>query len=241
MKMVAINGSPKGRLSNTEVMVNAFLQGAQTAGAETENIFLAEKEVQHCRGCFSCWFHTPGQCVIHDDMAQVLSLCEGADIWLLATPLYFDHVTGILKDFMDRTIVKGDPHFQQDANGECCHLKKTDVPSPKLIMISNCGFSERSHFQVVSHWLERVARNMKTEVLGEFYATQGGLLRSESDEMAPIITEYLKNLAEAGRQIALGQQVSAEIKRSLEQKFVPDEQYIQAANAYFDTVLQSKV
>jgi hypothetical protein len=159
---------------------------------------------------------------------------------VLATPLYFDNISGMLKVFMDRMIVKGDPHFQKDADGECRHLKNTEVPSPKLVMISNCGFSERSHFQVISHWIERAALNMKTEVLGEFYATQGGLLNIDADELRPVITGYLKTLENAGRQIALGQSVSEETKRLLEQNFMSDEVYIQKANCYFDTVLNNK-
>jgi hypothetical protein len=81
---------------------------------------------------------------------------------------------------------------------------------------------------------------MKTEVLGEFYAAQGGLLSINTDELRPIITGYLKNLENAGRAIALGQSVSEKTKRLLEQNFIPDEVYIQKANSYFDTVLNNK-
>lgn len=237
MKIVVINGSPKGKASNTNVMVSAFLKGAQEAGAETVNIFLSEKEVNHCKGCLSCWIHTPGQCVIKDDMAEILSVCEGTDIFVLATPLYFDNVSSMLKAFMDRMIVRSNPHFQKDVNGECRHLKNTAIPSPKLVLISNCGFSERSHFQVISHWIKRVALNMKTEVIGEFYAAQGSLLNTNAGESRPIVSEYLKNMENAGREIVLENKVSEETKKLLERNFIPDEVYIEKANSYFDTVL----
>ena len=60
MKIVVINGSPNGKNSNTDVMVRAFLKGAQEAGAETLSIFLSEKEIKHCKGCHICWTKGPG-------------------------------------------------------------------------------------------------------------------------------------------------------------------------------------
>lgn len=238
MKIAAINGSPRGKSSNTHSMVSAFLQGAQAAGAETLQIMLADKEVKHCQGCFSCWLHTPGRCVLQDDMADILSLCEGANILVLATPLYVDNISGMLKDFVDRMIMKGNPHFQKDPQGECRHLKNSDRPSPRLVMMANCGFPERSHFQVISHWITRMALNMHTEVLGEFYVAQGSLLSQASQYSS--VAAYLHGLENAGRQLALGQTVAADTKQLLEQDFVSDDVYIQSANSYFDAVLNNR-
>lgn len=236
MKIVLINGSPRGRGSNTQIMAEAFLQGAQEAGAETLNVFLAEKEIQHCRGCFSCWLKTPGRCVINDDMTCILAEADGADVLVLASPLYFDTVSGMLKVFMDRMIVKGDPHFDKTANGESRHWKQPHEKTPRLLMMSNCGFPERSHFQAMSHWVQRASLNMQTELLGEIYAAQGGLLSLE----LPQVKSYRQWLKKAGGEIALGQALSAETRQALEQPFLPDDVYIQNANLYFDNLLGSK-
>ena len=236
MKIVIVNGSPKGRDSNTQIMVDAFLQGAQAAGAETLNIILADKKLLHCQGCFSCWLKTPGSCILNDDMKSILGEAEGADVLVMASPLYIDIISSMLKVFLERLVVKGDPHFSKTANGESRHWQKPGEKTPRLVMISNCGFPERSHFQALSLWVQRVALNMQTELLGEIYAPQGGLLASD----LPQVKIYLQWLNRAGREIAMGQVLSGETQQALQKQFLPDEIYIQNANQYFDSVLASK-
>lgn len=236
MKIVLVNGSPKGRGSNTQIMAEAFLQGAQEAGAETVTVFLAEKKLQHCRGCFSCWLKTPGHCIIDDDMKHILADADGADVLVLASPLYFDTISGMLKVFMDRLVVKGDPHFSKTAGGESRHWKKPGERAPQLVMMSNCGFPERSHFQAMSLWVQRVALNMQTELLGEIYTPQGGLLSME----LPQVKRYQEWLKKAGNEIGQGQSLSMETNHALEQQFLPDDEYIRNANQYFDSLLGSK-
>lgn len=236
MKIVLINGSPRGRISNTQIMAEAFLQGAHETGAKTMSVFLADKKIQHCRGCFSCWLKTPGSCVINDDMSNILSDADGADVLVLASPLYFDTISGMLKVFMDRLVVKGDPHFTKTDTGESRHWKKSGEKTPQLLMMSNCGFPERSQFQALSHWVQRAALNMQTQLLGEIYTSQGSLLKTE----LPQVKEYLQWIKKAGSEITLQQALSAETRQALEQKFLPDEVYIEKANEYFDCLLANK-
>lgn len=215
MKVVAINGSPRGKASNTNVLVSALLKGAQEAGAETVNVFLAEKDIRYCKGCYSCWTKTPGKCVIQDDMAEVLALLEGANVIVLATPLYFNNVSGTLKVFMDRLAVTGNPLAQKGAGKESQGLMPERIP-PKFVMVANCGFPIKSQFEVVSLWIKKVASLMRTELIGEIYATRGHVFTVLPDELRPAIADYLQLLESAGKEIATGMKLSEATKEQLE-------------------------
>jgi multimeric flavodoxin WrbA len=236
VKITVFNGSPRAEKGNTHVIVEAFANGAKEAGAEVENIFLATKEIKHCLGCFSCWIKTPGKCIIRDDMEPLLSKFSSSDIVVIATPLYVDNVTGIMKNFMDRLIPLGDPHFEKDESGECRHVEKSEKV-PRLVVISNCGFPEQSHFQVLRLLFKRIARNMHSEVIAEIYRGGGELLRNPSLLLKPLIYSYKKLLKRAGREVVENLRLSEETVSQLEKPLISVDQYVGAANKNWDKLL----
>lgn len=62
MKILALNGSPKGENGSTEVILKPFLKGCEKTGAEIETVYLKDKSIKHCSGCFTCWTKTPVFC-----------------------------------------------------------------------------------------------------------------------------------------------------------------------------------
>jgi len=238
MKIIAFNGSPRAEQSTTNLMVSAFLAGADSAGAETEQIFLAHKKIGHCLGCFTCWLKTPGTCIQSDDMDGLIAKYFSADVVVFATPLYMDNVSGIMKNFMDRLLPTGDPHFEKDDNGEVRHVKGKK-PDPKFVMISNSGFPEQSHFQVLKLLTQRLARNYQTEFIGEIYRGAGALLQTQ--EMKSITDQYLKLLHKSGSEVVNGGRISTQTSRELDQPLIPDPNYVDIfitnANAFMDNMI----
>jgi multimeric flavodoxin WrbA len=104
MKVVGICGSP--RKGNTEWMLRKLLERAAREGADSELILLREKDIRTCDGCLSCEAggkQRKGICRIQDDMQEIYPKMVEADGLAFGTPVYFEMLSGLLKNFIDRT------------------------------------------------------------------------------------------------------------------------------------------
>jgi multimeric flavodoxin WrbA len=217
--------------------VESFLKGASAAGADVENIFLAKKKIGRCLGCFSCWIKTPGECVIKDDMKELLHKHIVSDIVIFATPLYVDNVSGIMKNFMDRSIPLADPHFEKDPSGQARHVSRIKR-SVNIGVIANAGFPEQDQFQVLKLLFKRIARAGHAELVAEIYKGEGELLKSTDKEMAPVIAKYKESLVKAGGELVKNLMLSRETIEELEKPLIPYEDYVKAVNQGWDEELK---
>ncbi len=99
MTVLAIFGSPR-RGGNTSVMLGRCLEGAMSAGASIEKLFLSELNISPCRGCRAC--DKTGICVIQDEMRVVLDGIRRANSVVISSPIYFGSVSAQVKIMIDR-------------------------------------------------------------------------------------------------------------------------------------------
>jgi multimeric flavodoxin WrbA len=104
-KIIAVNGSPRKQW-NTHILLEQCLEGAKTAGAETELINLYDLQFKGCSSCFACKRkgNEVTKCVMKDDLEAVLQrICE-CDALILGSPIYFSSLSGVMKSFMERLL-----------------------------------------------------------------------------------------------------------------------------------------
>ena len=99
MKVLGIVCSPR-KGGNTEILVKEALAATHEAGAETELVLVAGKNIAGCDGCSSC--RQTGVCHIKDDMQPIYKQLEASDAVIFGTPVYFTNVTAQAKAIMDR-------------------------------------------------------------------------------------------------------------------------------------------
>ena len=102
-KVLVISSSPR-KNGNSDLLAREFARGAEEAGNSVELVSLREKKISPCLACNYC--HGEGHnntCAVKDDMAELLAKMKEADVYVLATPVYYYNVSAQMKTFIDRT------------------------------------------------------------------------------------------------------------------------------------------
>lgn len=97
--LIAIAGSPR-KGGNTDLLLEAAVQGAVAEGAEVAWVRPAEMAFQACLHCGGCV--ETGVCVLRDDMTPVYDLLARMDGMIFASPVYFASITAQAKALVDR-------------------------------------------------------------------------------------------------------------------------------------------
>lgn len=219
MKVTVFNGSPAGPASATQVLAGAFLRGAKRAGAETETVFLAQRTIGYCQGCFACWFQAPGRCVQRDDMDWLLETYRSSDIVCFGTPVYTWNMTAMLKNFVDRLIPLKSPAVVQQSGS--FDLDDAKPRSQRFVVLANSGFPGDHNFET----LHEVFSSCHPAL--EIYRSCGKLLKSRQPQVLPLVESYLKSVEDAGVQLVSHGAVSQEVLLALEKPLMTVPDYIQ--------------
>lgn len=106
-KVLVISTSLRER-SNSEILADSFLSGAEDSGNHVEKITLKGKSLAFCKGCLVC--QRTRKCVIQDDAIEIAEKMCRADVIAFATPIYYYEMSGQMKTLLDRA----NPLFASD-------------------------------------------------------------------------------------------------------------------------------
>ena len=223
MKVLVINGSPRGEGSATMKLTRAFLEGAGWTDAEI--IDISKLNLQGCKGCFSCWSATPGKCVISDGMADILPKIIEAKKIIWSFPLYCCYFPGQMKCFQDRMLPLALPFMVPEAESGG-HPSRYEFAADRQIYISTCGFwTAKGNYDSINALLSRGGGN-RTETI---FCGQGELFNVP--ELEEHTAPYLDVVRRAGKECAgLTGKISEETTKLLAQPLFPKEAYEKMAD-----------
>ncbi len=156
-----ISGSP--RKGNTDFVLSKINENIK---GDKELIFLKDKKIKHCIGCLSC--HEKPECILNDDMTEIRNKMLDSDIIIIGTPNYFGNISGLLKDFVDRT----HPFYKAEL-----------LKNKKLILIMVGGGNIEDTKKYLDAAMHGFVRYLKLDLIGSycFKALYNNDLKKDSD------------------------------------------------------------
>jgi putative NADPH-quinone reductase len=218
-------------------MLQPLLKGMQEAGAETELVNLGELKINHCLGCFACWFETPGKCVIKDDVAPILEKMLNADLVIYGTPLYVFTMSGLMKNLLDRSVPLGSPYMIENKKmgGITTHPPRYPGKREKFLLVSPAGFPEFEHFEALVSTFKRMANTLDIDYLGEILRPAASMIIHQADQ--PLVQNYFTALKQAGKQLITNEKIDDKTMQILHQSWISPEEYRNKVNEYFRQML----
>lgn len=231
-KVVAVCGSSRAGVpeekSLTQRMLENFLEGL--APQHCTVFYPHLMDIAYCRGCYSCWFKTPGVCATEDDMTKIRAEIDEADLIIWASPVYVDGFSAQLKVVLDRIISILDPLISLDEEGHCRHslLKSRRQTS---ILISCCGFSEVDNFDQIRSHFKAICRNL--------YWDDGGEILMPASGLAFVPKKYDEKFAaikKAGEELSKNGVISGNTSEFISREIASPQEYMNFLNPYFESL-----
>ena len=224
MKISVYNGSPKRENSDTMHITRAFLEGMKEYGEqEIKQVNIIDRHIEYCRGCFSC-MRNGGNCVLDDDMKEILRRIPESDLLIFSFPLYAYGMPAPMKAFIDRLLPLTSMEMRE-VDGSYRHVGQTDLSHIKYVMICGGGFpNSRNNFEpAVSQFIKLFPGDHTIITIPESPMFN-------APEAAPVTVTCLELVKEAGKQYAEDLRVSEKLLEEIGTPMIPEEQYAKIVN-----------
>jgi len=229
MKILAINASYRGGKGHTRFLVDKLFQGAREAGADCEDVRLAELKINRCLACNQCktdesYLH----CVYEnrDDVWNVFQKMANADIVIYATPIYVLGISGLLKLLLERFYGVSDPRkLQVTKSGLIFHHVDHDICSTPFVPLICCDNIEAEMTRCALHYFRSLSRFADAPIVGELARNSGQILKSgrapEQERWFPKVPQIYAAFEQAGRELGSEGHIRKQTQRRAVQDVIP--------------------
>lgn len=162
MRILILNGNPDKENKNFEAYLEKYAERLIRENNDVEIIYLRDKKVIHCTGCWHCWVKTPGECSHPDDTIEIRKSIIKSNLVIFASPLIMGFISSIMKTVMDKMIPLLHPYIDI-VNDETHHFGRYEhYPAIGLILEnSNADYEE---IEITRDIFKRFALNFKSEL-----------------------------------------------------------------------------
>ncbi len=189
-EVVVLNGSPSKLNRNTGKVLIPFMEGLKKGGANITLFNSCELDIKPCNcGRMTCWGKTPGQCIHHDDMDEILQAIKQAEILIFATPVYIP-LPGAFQEVLNRLCPLLDP-ILTFREGRTRAKLRDDVKVKKYVLVGVSGWWELENLDTVVRIVKELAEDSNVDF-------GGAILRPHAHALAITGSDVLDDIQQAG-------------------------------------------
>ncbi|MDR2204091.1 MAG: flavodoxin family protein [Nitrososphaerota archaeon] len=181
-KVIVLNGGPRVG-GNTDMLIDAFVEGAVSVGHIVKQFDLRDMNIKHCKGC-----QRGGKnrninypCAQHDDMDKIYPQYIDADVVVFASPLYCWGWTAYLKNAFDRLYAVTEASSK---NGTY------NTPHKECVMLIAAEGDYPENFALIVNYYESILNYLKWTNKGKVLA--GGVINIGDINDKPSLQEAKK-------------------------------------------------
>jgi len=212
VKLTVFNGSPRGKGSNTKVFLEHFLDGFEAKAGNSYEIFYLNR-VKH-----------------RERFVQAFAEAEHV---LLAFPLYWDAMPGLVKAFIEALEPLCGRERRRLSREAYRNQARPMQGNPAIGFIVQSGFPEAVHSRYVEKYLEKLAARLGCKYLGTI--VKGG------GEGARVIPDRYGKPFEMFYQLGVTFGETGQFDQALLQKLAKPERYPKILGPLFQLFLKTKL
>jgi putative NADPH-quinone reductase len=227
MRILVLNGSARREKGVTGRLLKSLIKGLADGGAEAKEVQVQGLNITPCTACLSCMHKKAGECILDDDMNTIYQELKTSDVLIIATPVYVDGMSGALKTVIDRCVCCMEPFLTKDDSGRVRHPYAWRMPR-QCMLISTAGFPEMETFDPLVTMFRAQATNFGSEIVAEICIPGSIALQVAPNRLS----HHLQLIEEAGKIIASGRRIPAELLGKLNTPPMDVKEYLTLSAKY---------
>jgi multimeric flavodoxin WrbA len=181
MKVIGVVSSPR-RNGNTMRLVEEVIRGAKEAGHTTRIFNLADLDIGPLEADDTAYVYPD------DGFSELMPHLESMGGLVMGTPIYYDHVSGRLKVFIDRL------YYYSRSHGD--EYRRRFPSGVKCVNAITCGWDNINAYdevlkwmndRMVNYWGMKIHGNLKAYGTGNLPVSQNNPLLEEARKLGKTI------------------------------------------------------
>lgn len=251
MKILAINGSYRGKSGYSQYLIEKIFEGATHAGAECETVTLSELDIKRCTGCFTCQKNGRYlKCMFDgkDEVKEVYNKMRCADIIIFATPVYVFNMSGLLINLLNR--------YPSTCNCNSLKISKKGLlfhdieaalcSKPFVTLICQDNVENEAHKNIISYFKTYASFN-DAEYVGSLVrksAAAAGQGKNKDKLLEyPQLNEIYEAFKKAGEELAVKGRISRTTQKKANQDLIKIPPFMKffAQFEFFRKMIEDKI